>query len=285
MLERRLQTEVPSLQKKDFQEFVEFLFTEKYDEDFRKIKPYNDDGNDGVIEDEKIIACYGPEGTNKRKFENKAKDDFDKFLENLYPEHKEWIFVINDEVLEARRKFVKSLPEEEDIETKIWGLNRLLKDIRDLKYTSQCRIAKKLGIDENYIDIDIFDDIVKDIRKEEAEIEEEERNYPDLEEKFRENFSEQDYEAVQKNYYELIGPIETFRKNQKEYSGEIKELRSKVLSQYTKFDGEFDERFDKLHSHFCQGHEKDDIYCNRVKAVLFYFFETCLIGNKPRAET
>jgi len=76
ILEYQIRTAIEKLKNENFQSFIEYLFLMTHSDKFICVKPKHDDGCDGIINNEKIIAIYAPENHDLRLFKSKVNSDY-----------------------------------------------------------------------------------------------------------------------------------------------------------------------------------------------------------------
>src|SRR6185369_12122235 len=111
ILRNMFQLQIQNRKGFDFQDFMVAVFLEKYSSNgFTVLRQKKDEGCDGVINTSKtVVACYGPEKNDPRKFTIKAEADFSDYQDNWQALYPNWLFVINQDISPAQLKKIKAL--------------------------------------------------------------------------------------------------------------------------------------------------------------------------------
>ena len=60
-----------------------------------------DKGADGIITNKAmVVACYGPEKIDKKRYLKKIESDFKSYLDNWKVKYQNWMFVTNNDMPE-----------------------------------------------------------------------------------------------------------------------------------------------------------------------------------------
>ena len=241
---------------------------------------------DGVIVTEKrVIACYGPEENNQKKFDKKADDDFEDFVQNWQTQYPNWMFVINHDVTPLQISKIESLKEK----TPLIGIKNILSIIEELDNYKKRKLAKYLKIENDFIAKDYLHEILDDLLKSSASDEPRKAYVKPIyfTDKVKLNFDAADVEDVLNEYdlvYEYFSDIEGLIYGYED--DEIDRIKHRIITDFAQTKGEFKERFSSQINLFLAKYsiEADDDYKFYVRALLIYIFEQCLIGSKTDKE-
>ena len=281
---KRFESAILVLGQNDFQNFINVLFNKRYKDDFQSIKQKQDGGSDGILGNS-ILAVYGPTPEVKTKikeFKNKFTDDHNSYKLNWKSKYPNWIAVYNDEILKSRFDILEKIHPK----CKKIGVIKILEIIEELKFFERRDIAEYLGISLEFINNNLFMQVVEDMMKVKVKISKvPETKAKDIEEKIRKNYDAKDVDntlkeldicysgmlAYQNNILRILEPTE------------ISALELRVYSIFNNLNDKlsFKEKMIMLIDRFSEGHEKDDIYVHNVSSVIFYYFNKCIIGEAP----
>lgn len=291
VLRRLIQQAISDLKAMKFQYFVDELFSLYYGNDFTIVKQKHDKGSDGIISNNQIIACYAPEKYSLADFQNKINSqkegkegDFVKYQSNWQETHPNWTVVYNGEWLANMILFVQNL--KHDAQT--IGQTNLVNMIEEMNWTKQQRIIRYLDIDEDYIKINLIeqvtDDLIKLVDKEEEEIESSEimnRFSTSLQKKVELNYEKNDIEVAKlevQQYLQVSHHIEDIVRG----FDKLPVLKFKIQKDYLNLNKEleFKEHRAILLEKYVGKRSNDELYCHYMDMFLIYIFEQCLIGQK-----
>jgi hypothetical protein len=290
-LREMVKLKISNLKAMEFQYFVDELFSVFYQNDFTIVKQKQDKGSDGIITNNQIIACYSPEKYSLSDFKNKINNnkkgkegDFVKYKANWEKTHPNWTIVYNGEWLSNMILFVQDLKSD----AQVIGLTNLINMSEEMNWTQQQRILKYLGIDDEYIKIDlieqVIEDLIKSVEKEEGTINSSDiiTNFStNLSKKIPLNYAQEDLELAKlevQNYLQVSYNIEQivggFEK--------LPALKFKIQESYLNLNKElsFKKRKQILLEQYAGKKINDDLYCYYLAMFLLYIFEQCLIGEK-----
>jgi hypothetical protein len=284
--EDRLKNVIQSKHDNDFQNFINRLMLEKHSEDlitvrngFVCIRQKRDKGNDGILDNETILAVYAPESKPSLKtFKKKIKEDYLKYANNWKEEYPRFCFVYNREYTAGMIQIVNEI----DMNIDKWDIEIILKIIKNMYWTNIKNISRYLGLDEEYLKYDILKNVVEDMMDDVHT-----SNNPDnkppiyIEEKVKLNYDIEDVEDALDQYYLCAENFSTLRNILSNYNdSENAALKMRVMRQFAKYSGNFKTKFNYLIEYFVGKNKDDDDYTFNVVVVLTYYFEICTIGKK-----
>lgn len=284
LITKSFATSIKNLDENSFQDFIDFLFLEYYGvNDYQPIKDKRDRGCDGIIKSKKcIIACYAPEIYNIKAFRKKSSSDYKSYYENWGNKYENWQFITNNEIHASEKQEIGALGENCDIV----GIKQLVAMISELKYYQIRRVGEYLKIDPEFFSRDILLEIIEDLLKDS-----EDQNlikYQGLifiDDKIKINVSGAEYLIVKDEYemfVEYFGVIDDILGNYSQY--EINLVKSKIINDYRSIEGNFKSRLEVLTKIYGEKYYMSDDYIFFIRAIIFKFFEQCLIGIKVKAE-
>lgn len=284
VLKHQFRTAIDSRKEANFNDFVNELFSKRFGDSFNSVKQKHDKGCDGILDGDTILAAYAPQKINLRSFKIKSGDDFKSYEDNWQANHPKWRYVFNGEYTSQMIQHLKFLK----IDAILTDINSLLELVEELPHFKRRELASFLGIDELLIVNDIMIAVVEDLFRMASNCEAEAHPHqspPYIEDKISLNYSTSDIDDALKEYENVVEYFSQLKDVLKGYgSPEISALKSKLLSCYNKYSGDFKARFENLAEEFSKNNKGDDYYCFFVRIVLFYFFETCVIGKRPESE-
>lgn len=291
-LKNRFKVQIEALKGFDFQDFIIELFLLKYGEKgFTVLRKKKDKGCDGIINDEKrVIACYGPEKNDQKRFNQKAEGDFKDFQENWQENYPNWMFIINQEISPAQESKIKNLKNN----APILGIQQILSIVEDLKKYQTRKLAEYLKIEPDFLSSDYLGEILEDLLKG-TEIALDNIKYDtkgkiNTEEKIAINYDKADIEEAINEYGLLMenGSLKEVSDLLFGYEDEeIDRMKHRILYDYSHLtSGNFKTRLKQLTEHYLVKYssENDDDYLHHIRAILIHLFEQCLIGYKTRQE-
>lgn len=273
-----------SILKEDtFQEFIDTLYIIMHKHNYTPIKGKRDKGSDGFLNKKCVIAVYAPENYTLSKFKGKVAGDFDKYKKNFISKYPEWMFIYNGEITTEMHEAILEV----NNKTLIKSQKHLLDEIDDLNWDDKKKLGEYLGIDEEYYTNDIIEEILDDMLKvkidEEQQIEYSKPNY--IEDKIKKNFPSSDVDAINSEYESLLPYFQSLKNLLTLYDDDkIRDLKSRVISDYTKYKGKADKKIIELTVEYSRKYKNDDTYKKYVRVIIIYFFEQCIIGEKVEEE-
>ncbi len=264
---------------------------------FQPTRERRDDGAEGLIISSKtIIAAYGPDAFNEKKFNQKVNDDFDDFLNKWAPENPNWVMYYNNSLAPAQLKMTTLLEQVAKSKSitvahiSIKGIDQIIHMI-DQEFTSvqQRAVAKHLGVPRELIIFDHVRNIIEDLVQG-INIDNEVINYKveiNIEEKIKLNYTEDDIDLALEEYTNLNEDgtlkniwsiISTFQ------TEEINSLKLKIKREFNNEKGNFKEKLDAISDRFLlkYANEDDDLFRYYISSLLVYCFEQCMIGKKTK---
>lgn len=284
----------------EFENFIAELNLIQYGSDgFQPTRERKDDGAEGLILSSKtIIAAYGPDAFDEKKFTKKVDDDFDDFLEKWAETNPSWIMHYNNALAPAQLKItdkLKTLAEGKNIITNhisIKGIDQIMHMIEtEFSAVQQRAVAKLLGVPRELIVFDHVRNIIDDLIQG-TTIDEEVVNYKlevDIEGKINLNYTEADIEAALEEYEELNAHgtlkkiwsiLSTFQ------TEEINSLKLRIKREFNSENGAFKNKLESLTNRYLlkYSNEDDDYFQYYIRSLLVYCFEQCMIGKKTTNE-
>ena len=284
IFEHQIKMSIDCLKGTSFQDFMNELFIKKYGANFTPIRNKKDKGGDGILNDKTIIAAYAPEKANLNRFKTKIKNDYEEYKENWMSEYPKWCVVFNGEFTAGMLQYIDEL----DRGIIKCDINHIVELINSLCFPKIRDIARDhLRIDEEHIIYDVLKKIIDDLLKDNTSLYSIDEHLQPLyiEDKVKLNYSEEDIQGALNEYKDMIPDISKFESILKYYEDEdIKILKNKVSTEYSKLAGDFKARLNHLNELFSERNKNDDQYKYAVRVVLIYFFETCRIGKKTSEE-
>jgi len=284
ILKHQFKTAIDSKKENNFQDFINELFIKRYGDSFSPVKQKRDKGCDGILNNNTIIAAYAPQRVHLRDFKKKTSDDFTSYQQNWQSKYPKWNYVYNGEYTSEMMQYLESL--KNDVITT--DINALLDMIESLPHFKRRELASHLGIDEQYIINDIMKSVVEDLFKLIegcGNVKAFHQVPPHIEDKIRLNYSAEDVDSASKEYecvLEYFTQLKEILKSYEDY--EISALKSKLIKCYDKFSGNFKVRLNNITEEFAGTNKSDDSYVFFIRVVLLYFFEICIIGQRPESE-
>lgn len=286
ILEYQIKTAIEKLKDVNFQVFIEHLFLMIHGNKFNCVKQKRDDGCDGIIDNEKVIAVYAPENHDLRLFKNKVKSDHDKYLKNWKAQYPKWMLIYNGEFTAGKIKFIDTL----DKNAEIWDIKQILYQISQRPWSKIREISLYLDIDENYFINDLIKTVIDDLLKlKDDDFLEDEltgETPPYIYDKVTLNYDEEDIQGALTEYEETIPFRNRLKSVLQSYSDlEISKLKLHILRHYNMLGGDFKIRLNHLTDILSERNKNDAEYNNYVRVILIYCFEICLIGKKTEGES
>ncbi len=290
-LYNQFKTQISSLKGFGFQDFVTQLYLLKYGSDgFLPPRKVQDMGSDGIILNEKrVIACYGPDKYLLREFFKKAKSDFLNYQENLQSQYQNWTFISN---LEVPQEAISKIHAELCSTAPVLGILNILETIFELSTSKQRKLGQFLGIDNEYFSKEYIKEILNDLLND-CEFTENNTVYTKpiyTPKKIALNYSKSDINEALSEYELFIenGVFQNISKLLKGYDDDEQDrIIYRILFDFkSSTTGSFKNRLKSLTENYLRQYSKlnDDEYLFYIGAILFFFFEQCLIGKKTEEE-
>jgi hypothetical protein len=288
-LQNSFRIQIQSLDKFDFQNFITKLFMFKYGaENYVPPREIKDKGADGIItKKETIVACYGPEKIDKKRYTKKIADDFKSYVDNWQPKYKNWMFVTNNDIPEWAINKINSLKKD----SSQIGLKNLLQIVYELSSYQKRAIGNYLNVPKELFAQDYLKEIIEDLIKEtsftDENIEYKKQIY--FSDKVSLNYSQEDVDNVFQEYdiYFEDGVFNEIKNLLFGYEDEdTNKLKVRIINDFNNKYGDFKSRLQQLTEKYLDKYssENDDDYLFYIRAVLIYLFEQCLIGSKTKGE-
>src|SRR5690606_19328738 len=230
-----------------------------------------------------VLASYAPERYNLNDFKNKVGADFKSYAKNWESTHAKWEVITNLEATAQMIKFVDGLKNGSPIVC----IEGLLHKIDSQTWTVKMAIFRALNIPDHYLSNDVIATVIEDlihVSNQDASFEAYERPVY-IQDKIELNVSEENIDSFLDEYEEYLAIFSLISSIVKSRSqGAVSSIRSKIRSTYTSLSGSFEKRLVRLVNILSQGKSQDDYYSYNMRIVMFYFFEQCLFGKKPKSE-
>jgi hypothetical protein len=284
----------------DFEALVKELHLIKFGSDgYQPTRERGDQGAEGVILSSKtVIAAYGPDTYEERKFIRKINDDFDGFLNNWADKNPNWKMFYNGALAPEQIKISDSLKEKAkgkniivEIVT-VKGIDQIIQFIEEEFSNKQLRqLSAYLGVAKELITFDHIRSIIDDLIRGTG-IEQENIVYNivvDIEEKIKLNYSDEDV-RIAKEEYEDLAISGTFKKIWDIISTyeneEINALKFRIKRKFNHLNGTFKEKLNNLTQSYLDKYSsgQDDDFEYFTRSLLVYCFEQCMIGDKTKKE-
>jgi hypothetical protein len=285
----------------EFENFISELNLIQHGSDgFQPTRERKDDGAEGLILSSKtIIAAYGPDAFDEKKFKQKVDDDFDDFLKKWADKNPNWIMHYNNSLAPIQLKIadnLKALATTQNIVTNhisIKGIDQIMHMIEtEFSALQQRYVAKLLGVPNELIVFDHVRNIIDDLIQGTA-IDKEVINYKlevNIEEKIELNYTPEDKESAFEEYEELNTQgtlkkiwsiLSTFQ------TEEINSLKLRIKRDFNNENGTFKYKLESLTNRYLHkyANEEDDYFHYYIRSLLVYCFEQCMIGRKTKNES
>ncbi len=267
---------------------------------YQPTRERSDDGAEGLIRvNRTIVAAYGPDKYDEKKFLKKIEDDFDDFLKKWAAQYPNWKMHYNSSLAPELIRITERLSKlalskgisVDDIQ--VFGVEQIMQMIEEKFSTKKQRqLASYLGVPKELMIFDqikgILDDLIKGIIIESDTIEY--KLQIDVNEKIELNYSIDDRNAAREEYedYLLDGTLIKIGEIISSYNDEeINTLKIKVKREFNKIDSKnFKNKLSVLTELLVNKYSSGDDYEveHYIRAILVYFFEQCLIGEKTKSE-
>jgi hypothetical protein len=257
-------------------------------ENFIPPRDIKDKGADGIIvNDETIVACYGPEKIDQKRYLDKIEGDFKSYADNWQSDYKNWMFVTNNDLPAWAIQKINTLKKD----TKQIGLKNILQLVEELSSFNKRELGKYLNIEtelfaKDYLN-EIIEDLIKGISFTDENAEYKQQLY--FSDKVKLNYTQKDIDGIFQEYdlYFENGVFAEIESLLFGYEDEdTNKLKVRVISDFNNKSGDFKSRLQQLSEKYLDKYssEKDDEYLYYIRAVLIYLFEQCLIGAKTMEE-
>lgn len=281
--------QIKNLYKYDFQDFITKLFMLRYGaENYIPPRDIKDKGADGIIVNkETIIACYGPEKIEQKRYLNKIDSDFKSYIDNWQSNYKNWMFVTNNDIPAWAIQKINTIKKD----TNQIGLKNILQFIEELSSFNKRELGKYLNIETELFAIDYLNEIIEDLIKEISFTDKntEYKQHIYFSDKVKLNYAQEDIDGIFQEYdlyfeNRVFAEIESLLFG---YEDEDKnKLKIRIISDFNNKSGNFKSRVQQLSEKYLDkySNENDDEFRYYIRAVLIYLFEQCLIGAKTEEE-
>ncbi len=273
----------------DFEEFIKDFFLIYYGNgNFISTRKVKDDGSDGNLNSESaIIACYGPgPKATKANFRKKSKEDYSLYVKKWSNQYVNWWFIHNRDNSPDAIRQIKSLGNN----TKLLGIEELVKMFEDMNKAKQRKIARLLNIGEEYFARQYVKEIIEDILQacegDKISIITYKRPLY-IDDKIKLNFSEEQVDQMREEFsisLEVFGILADILSDYEE-DGASSKLKSKVLYDLSLIaQGDLKYKINALVEKYEALFSYSDDYLYYLKAFVLYLFEQCLFGIKTEQE-
>ncbi len=288
-LQNSFRIQIQSLYKFDFQDFITKLFMFRYGaENYTPPRDIKDKGADGIItKNETVVACYGPEKIDKKRYTKKIEDDFKSYSANWQSKYNNWMFVTNNDIPEWAIKKINSLKKD----SSPVGLKNLLQIVDELSSFQKRELGNYLNVEKELFAQDYLKEIIEDLIKEtsftDENIEYKKQIYfPD---KVSLNYKQEDIDSVFQEYdiYFENGIFNEIKSLLFGYEDEdTNKLKVRIINDFNNISGDFKSRLQQLTEKYLDKYSSgnDDEYLFYIRAVSIYLFEQCLVGSKTKGE-
>jgi len=207
-----------------------------------------DKGADGIItKKETIVACYGPEKIDQKRYTKKIADDFKSYADNWQSKYKNWMFVTNNDIPEWAIKKIHSLKKD----SSPVGLKNLLQIVDELSSYQKREIGNYLNVPKELFAQDYLKEIIEDLIKEASFTDENVKykqriNFP---EKVSLNFEQENIDNILNDYESYIesGVFNEISSLLFGYEDEdFEKLKHRIKYDYANKSGDFKNRLQQL---------------------------------------
>jgi len=288
-LHNSFKVQIENLCKYGFQDFITKLFMLRYGvENYISPRDIKDKGADGIIvNDETIIACYGPEKVVQKRYLDKIEGDFKSYSSNWKKDYKNWMFVTNNDIPVWAIQKITSLKKD----TKQIGLKNILQFVEELSSSNKRELGRYLNIQTELFAKDYLNEIIEDLIKDISFTDENTKYKKQIFflDKVKLNYAQDDIDGVLHEYdvYFEGGVFTEIESLLFGYEDEdTNKLKIRIISDFNDKSGDFKSRLQQLSKKYLDkfSSENDDEYLYYIRAVLIYLFEQCLIGAKTKEE-
>lgn len=279
-----IKIKIKSLKGTYFQDAMDRIYMCIYgDIGYQRVKQKRDGGSDGIISGNTILAAYAPEKYDLRDFKKKTLGDFESYSNNWADTHPNWNVVTNLEATAQMIKHINSLKSD----TPITCIEAILQLISEQSWSKKKQIYLALDIPEYYLSNDVISTIIEDLILQ-CESGAKFKPYKKpayIEDKVELNLSEENRCAFMDEYEEALALFPIIQCVIGSSSqADVLSIRSKVRETFMGFTGSFENKLQHLVELMAQSKFGDDYYRYNMRVVMIYFFEQCLIGQKPASE-
>ena len=272
----------------DFEDFVNDLFLLRYGhKDFTPIRRNKDKGSDGIIEISRtIVACYGPQKYDEKKFKKKATDDFSSYQDHWESKYENWLMVVNHDIAPDQKKIMNSLKND----STILGLRGLINLIEtELNSFQRREIGQStLQIPALYFAQDYLEEILGDLLNTSLPIGKNlkyiKKDVVEVEKKIKINYDPDDVAGALDEYTLISLEFHKIDKLISSYEDEeILRIKHTILSDHNKFGGSFKAKLEHQTETYLErysGSKINNDYSYYIRAILVYHFEQCFLGKK-----
>ncbi len=288
-LQNKFRIQIQSLYKFDFQDFITKLLMFRYGAtSYIPPRDIRDKGADGIITDkETVIACYGPEKIDKKRYLKKISDDFKLYSDNWQRNYKNWAFVTNNDIPEWAIREINSLKKA----SSPIGLKNILQMVDELPSFQKRELGSYLNIEKELFAKDYLNEILEDLIKETSFVDEniEYQQQVYFPKKVELNYEKEDIDSILQEYdiyFEdgVFSEVESLLFGYEDE--ETNKLKIRIITDFNSKAGDFKSRLQQLLEKYLDKYssENDDEYLFYIRAILIYLFEQCLIGRKTKGE-
>ncbi|GAA3946811.1 hypothetical protein GO495_27310 [Chitinophaga oryziterrae] len=284
----------------EFEALISEIHLIQYGSDgFQPTRERKDDGAEGIILSSKtVIAAYGPDAYDEKRFLKKVNDDFDDFLNKWAAENPNWKMHYNGSLAPEQIRIsetLKSKAASKQITVNIIlvkGVDQIMQLVEEeFSNKQQRQLATYLGVAKELIIFDhirsIIDDLIRGI-----EIDPENIRYDlkiDIEEKINLNYTPEDAILASEEYQDFVvngtlkkiwGILSTYENE------EINSLKMRIKREFNNLTGTFKDKLNRLTESYLNKYSsgQDDDFEYFTRALLVYSFEQCMIGDKIKSE-
>jgi hypothetical protein len=155
-----LRTKLGSLRGTGFQDAMDRIFLIIYGEgDFVRIKQKRDQGSDGILNGDTILAAYAPENYSLNDFKKKTVSDYSSYEKNWAETHEKWLVVTNLEITSSMFKHINKLKKGSEIIC----IERLLALISEQTWSKKSSVFQALDVPDRYLTNDVLAAVVDDL--------------------------------------------------------------------------------------------------------------------------
>ncbi len=284
----------------EFEEFINSIHLIQYGSNgYQPTRERKDDGAEGLIlGSHTIIAAYGPDSFNEKKFLKKVNADFADYLTKWAKDNPNWHMYYNNSLAPEQIKVtddLKDLAKKKSLNTNniiIKGIDQIMQLIEsDFTNIQQRQVVTFLGVPKELVIFDhirsIIDDLIRGFG-----IDQENIKYKievDVPEKIKLNYSESDAKIAEEEYADLnvSGTLKKIWNIIATYEPEqINSLKLRIKREFNNLKGTFKEKVNSLTEKYLDKYTsgQDDDFENYTRALLIYCFEQCMIGEKTIKE-
>jgi hypothetical protein len=284
----------------EFEAFINGMHLIQYGADgYQPTRERNDEGAEGLILCSRtIIAAYGPDAYDEKKFLKKVNDDFEDFMTKWAKDNPNWCMYYNnslapeqirisDDLIKIAKK--KSLLVDKVI---IKGIDQIIQIIEsEFSNKQQRQLAELLRVPKELIVFDhirsLIDNLISGAGIQKQNVKYERVAY--VPEKIKLNYSESDVRIAEEEYEDLNadGSLKKIWNIIATYETEqINSLKLRIKREFNGINGTFKEKLNGLTEKYLDKYSsgQDDDFEHYTRALLVYCFEQCMIGKKTTEE-